>query len=47
MEEEVITLDGAVVTREVLNEKVANVQNGEKIIEVAPNVYKTLKRMQG
>lgn len=42
-----VKLDGEEMTREQLNEKRRNLPNGVKIVEVAPNSYTTLERMDG
>ena len=45
--QETVKLNGQPVTKEQLAEKQRTVGKGERIVEVAPGEYKTLKRMQG
>lgn len=49
MDDKKVTLDGQEVTVDVLREKIQEVNpenNGKKIVEIAPGVFKTLQRLQ-
>jgi hypothetical protein len=49
MDDKKVTLDGQEVTVDVVREKIQEVNpenNGKKIVEIAPGVFKTLQRLQ-
>ena len=42
-----ITLDGAAITTEALQEALTKVEEGKKIVEKAEGEFRTLERMKG
>jgi hypothetical protein len=42
-----VTLDGAQVSRQELQEKKDHTESGKKIVEIQENTFKTLNRLRG